>query len=142
MSIEPSSFVTVRDLSADGLFHKLRFGLRGGFSTCILDVRLRQGFTPLARSISDAVAIVADDDPVLVPDVDRDQPILVCAPTEYIDVAWDLALGLIDLGYRHVWRLEVGIETMTHSTAHMSDLQIESRQRIAQWTPLGTRSRD
>ena len=113
MSIEPSSIAKVRDLSAEGLFHKLRFGLRGGFSTCILDVRLRQGFTPQARSIGDAVAIIADDDPVLVPDVDRDQPMLVCAPAEYMDVARELALGLIDLGYRHVWRLEVGIETMT-----------------------------
>ncbi len=42
----------------------------------VLDVRRRKGFEELPKGLPNAVPIFLDDDPILLPDIDRGTPIV------------------------------------------------------------------
>jgi len=113
--------------------HNLAFGLRGGHSTLILDVRLRSSFTPSALGLADAVPIFFDDTPVQLPDLERDHPIMVYCDSEQQASSHQIAAWLIALGYLHVWVMDGGLAAWNQARSRSVPVTTDGRAAIEKW---------
>ena len=127
--------------SAFGLSARLSLGLRGGTSTLILDARRRASFDEKPWSIPSAVPILMDDDPVQLPDIDRDSAILVICQCQTQASSIRVARWLIQLGYRYVWVLEGGLDAYSGARERIAGISPDDRSGVFRWTPAPVDSR-
>ena len=123
----------IQRVSATGLASKLSIGLRGGWATLILDVRPRADFDIHPWTLPDAIPISLSDKPVLLPDVDRQMPLLIYCQSNGQITSTEVAGCLQALGYRHVWILEGGLEAWSEARQRVVGVQWDLRSRIAHW---------
>lgn len=131
--MNPMSSELFQRVSASGLASKLVMGLRGGWATLILDVRRNAAFEASPWAMRDAIPILLDEQPVMLPDVDRATPILVYCQCQGQASSTRVARWLAALGYQHLWVLEGGLSALREARQHMEGLRMDSRQRIAKW---------
>lgn len=113
--------------------NSLAFGLRGGHATVILDVRARGSFDEKTLGLVDAVPVFLNENPVLLPDMDRDQPILVYCDSEQQVSSNQVAGWLIALGYLHVWVMEGGLPAWNLARSRNAVVSVDSRASIKKW---------
>lgn len=113
--------------------HQLAFGLRGGHSTMVLDVRPRRSFDQQTMGLAEAVPVYFGESPVLLPDLDRDHPLLVYCDSEQQASSNKVAEWLIALGYRHVWVMEGGLSAWTQARSRSALVSKDSREAIKKW---------
>ncbi len=119
--------------NVQSLPHSLAFGLRGGHSTLILDVRPRQSFVQRALGLADAVPIFSDDTPLLLPDMDRAHPILVYCDSDQQKSSHQVAQCLIAAGYLHVWVMDGGLAAWNQSRSRSALVSLDAREPIKNW---------
>lgn len=124
--------------NVQNLPHSLAFGLRGGHSTLVLDVRPRNSFTQSTLGLADAVPIFSDDTPLQLPDLDRDHPILVYCDTDRQASSHQVAQCLIAAGYRHVWVMDGGLAAWNQSRSRSAVVTLDSREPIKKWIAVPT----
>ena len=124
---------TIQRITVSGLASKLAMGLRGGWATLILDVRRQAAFDANPGAMPEAIPILLDEQPVMLPDVDRALPILVYCQCKGQASSARVARWLLALGYRHVWVLEGGLGAWSDARQQIAGVQMESRERVAKW---------
>lgn len=127
------SLSAIQRVSVTGLSSKLSIGLRAGWATVILDVRPRTGFDTHPWALPEAVPIALSDTPVLLPDVDREVPLLVYCQSKGQNRSTEIAGCLQGLGYRHIWVLDDGLEAWGEARQRVVGVQWDLRDRIARW---------
>lgn len=131
--MKPMSSELFQRVSASGLMSKLVMGLRGGWATLILDVRRKVAFEASPWAMPDAIPILLDEQPVMLPDVDRATPILVYCQCQGQASSTRVARWLAALGYQHLWVLEGGLSAWSEARQQIDGVQMDSHQRIAKW---------
>lgn len=124
--------------NVQNLPHSLAFGLRGGHSTLVLDVRPRNSFMKSTFGLADAVPIFSDDTPLLLPDLDRDHPILVYCDSDQQVFSHQVARCLIAAGYLHVWVMDGGLDAWTQSSNRSAPVALDAREPIKNWIAAPT----
>lgn len=113
--------------------HRLAFGLKGGHATVILDARPHGSFDQPALGLADAVPIYINETPVLLPDLDHDQPMLVYCDSERQASSNQVAEWLIALGYLHVWVMEGGLPAWNQARSRNAVVSKDAREAIKKW---------
>ena len=122
-----------RRINAYTVSSKLGLGLRPGWATLILDARRKSAFESHPWSVPDAVPIWLDDQPVLLPDVDRATPVVVYCLCEGQASSTRVARWLTAVGYQHVWVLEGGLGAWSEARQPIVGASTQARERIARW---------
>lgn len=120
-------------VSPTGLSAKLSIGLRAGTSTVILDARRKEAFDGTPWSIPAAIPIFMDEEPVRLPDLDRDSSILVVCQCNAQTSSIRVARWLLQLGYRHVWILEGGLTSYSDAKERIGSVSLSERDRVPRW---------
>lgn len=113
--------------------HGLAVGLRAGHATVILDVRSRGSFGEHVLGLAHAVPVFMDETPVLLPDLDRAQVMLVYCDSEQQVSSNQVAEWLIALGYLHVWVMEGGLAAWKQARSHCAVVSSAAREDIGKW---------
>ncbi len=124
----------IETIHPDALPQALVLGLRWGHATSIFDVRMEGGFERRPFSITEAIPVTLKDHSWLLPDLDRQQALLVLTDSERPELSRLYAEALLVSGYCHVWVLEGGLDGWM-ARHRAVPLAPEAQARIKGWIP-------
>ncbi len=104
-------------------------------STLVLDVRRRAGFEQRPEALPNAVPLLLDEDPLRLPDVPRDRPLLVYCLCHGEASSARVARWLVQVGYGDVVVLRGGVDAWSGSGRSPGPISLERRDQIA-WMPF------
>lgn len=123
----------IQRISASSAASKLAIGLRPGWATLILDARRAAAFDSHPWALRDAIPILLDQQPTMLPDVDRGTAILVYCQCTGQASSTRVARWLLALGYQHVWVLEGGLGAWSDAGQRIAGVQMTARETVGHW---------
>lgn len=107
--------------------------LDGAPPPLVLDVRRSAAFREHAEGIPGAVALLLDEDPVRIPDVARDRPLVVYCLCQGEASSSRVARWLVAAGYRDVSVLEGGLGAWKQRGSPLAPVSIDSSRAGLAW---------
>jgi class 3 adenylate cyclase/rhodanese-related sulfurtransferase len=118
---------------------ELKAKIDSGQPMLLLDVRRREAFQRLPLGISNAVPIALDEPAAMLPDIERDAPIVIYCLCNGMASSTRVALWLAAAGYQDVSLLDGGLPAWQAHDLPLAPLDELDRGRIKHWmsaTPL------
>ncbi len=120
-------------ISVDALPRALMLGLRPGYATLILDVHESPGTGDGLQRLSSAVPVDIDSDPLLLPDVPRETPLLIYCRHPQQRWSHQIGAALLEHGYQHVWLMEGGFASWERRRLPFANNPYDGEPRVAAW---------